>query len=140
MTLTTVELDDALRRRLERLASLRQKPAGVVMREAIAQYVELEEARQSFVQEAEDSWSHYQRTDLHLTGDELNSWLKTWGTEVDSEPPECHTKSSLNARGWTWSGAGFGCLHAIARQLSVPARSSPDSLACCKTSRRSGVQ
>ncbi|HTW72073.1 MAG TPA: CopG family ribbon-helix-helix protein [Acetobacteraceae bacterium] len=88
---TTIELDDALKGRVEHLASLRQQPADAVMREAIVQYVEREEARESFKQEARESWAHYQETGLHLTGDEVSAWLKTWGTEADSEPPECHT-------------------------------------------------
>lgn len=88
---TTIEIDDALQSRVERLANLRQTPAGEVMREAIAQYVEREEARQSFMQEAVASWAHYQQTGLHLTREEASAWLKTWGTEADAEPPECHT-------------------------------------------------
>ena len=88
---TTIELDDALKHRLEHLASLRRQPARAVAREAIAQYVEREEARESFRQEAVDAWAHYQATGLHLTGEEVSAWLKTWGAEADSEPPECHT-------------------------------------------------
>jgi predicted transcriptional regulator len=36
------------------------------------------------------SWAEYQETGLHLTADEVNAWLRTWGTEADMEPPECH--------------------------------------------------
>ena len=61
------------------------------MREAIAQYVEREEARESFKQEAMESWAEYQQTGRHLTGEEVSAWLRTWGTEADTEPPECHT-------------------------------------------------
>jgi len=34
--------------------------------------------RESFKREAEDSWSHYQRTGRHLTGEQVGAWLKTW--------------------------------------------------------------
>lgn len=88
---TSIEIDDALKNRVENLANLRQKSADSVMREAIAQYVEREEARESFKQEAIESWAEYQETGLHLTGEEVSAWLKTWGTEADAEPPECHT-------------------------------------------------
>jgi predicted transcriptional regulator len=87
---TSIEIDAALKSRIENLANLRQKSADWVMREAIAQYVDREEARESFKQEAMESWADYQRTGLHLTGEEVSAWLKTWGTEADSEPPECH--------------------------------------------------
>lgn len=88
---TTIEVDDALKDQSAQLAGLRQQPTDALLREAIAQYVEREEARESFKQEAMDSWVHYQETGLHLTGEEVSAWLKTWGTEADAEPPECHT-------------------------------------------------
>ena len=87
---TSIEVDDALKHRIENLANSRQQSAEWVMREAIAQYVEREEARESFKREAMESWADYQQTGRHLTGEELSAWLKTWGTEAASEPPECH--------------------------------------------------
>ncbi|MGP4132181.1 hypothetical protein OJE16_21580 [Pantoea tagorei] len=57
---------------------------------AIAQYIEREEARESFKQEALDSWREYQETGLHLTGEEVKSWLRNWGTEAETDIPECH--------------------------------------------------
>jgi plasmid stabilization system protein ParE len=41
------------------------------MREAIKQYVEREEARESFTAEALASWAAYQETGQHLTGQEV---------------------------------------------------------------------
>lgn len=87
---TSIKLDDALKGRVQHLAGLRQRSAHWIMREAIAQYVEREEARESFKQEALASWRAYQETGLHLTGQEVLSWLDTWGTESESELPECH--------------------------------------------------
>jgi predicted transcriptional regulator len=55
------------------------------MREAIQQYVEREEARLSFLQEALASWEEYQATGEHLTGDEVQQWLRTWGTEAEAD-------------------------------------------------------
>ena len=59
------------------------------MREAIAQYVDREEAREGFKQEALASWAAYQETGRHLTGKETRAWLTTWGTEAEAELPEC---------------------------------------------------
>jgi predicted transcriptional regulator len=75
---------------VQRLAELRQRSGHWIMREAITQYVEREEARESFKREAIASWAEYQETGLHLTREEASAWLKTWGTEADVEPPECH--------------------------------------------------
>jgi len=60
------------------------------MREAIREYVEREEARESFRQEALASWTSYQETGRHLTGQEVREWLKSWGTDAEAELPECH--------------------------------------------------
>lgn len=87
---TSIKIDDELKGRVQRLAGLRQRSAHWIMREAIAQYVEREEARESFKQEALASWAAYQETGRHLTGQEARAWLNTWGTEAEVELPKCH--------------------------------------------------
>ena len=57
------------------------------MLEAIQQYV----ARESFKQEALASWASYQVTGRHLTGEEVRTWLNSWGSEDEKTMPECHT-------------------------------------------------
>ena len=49
------------------------------------------EERRAWYQEALDSLEHYERTGLHLTGEEVDAWLDTWSDEKFIEPPECHT-------------------------------------------------
>lgn len=88
---TSVKLDLDLQERLQQLATARQRSAHWLMREAIKQYVEREEARESFKNEALASWAHYQETGLHLTGDEVSAWLKALASDPDAELPECHT-------------------------------------------------
>nr|WP_298146377.1 CopG family ribbon-helix-helix protein [uncultured Pseudomonas sp.] len=87
---TSIKIDDELKTRIQHLASLRQRSAHWIMREAISQYVEREEARESFKQEALASWASYQETGLHLTGKEARAWLTSWGTEAEAELPKCH--------------------------------------------------
>lgn len=87
---TSIKIDEDLKHRIQQLAGARQRTAHWIMREALSQYVEREEARESFKQEALASWKAYQETDLHLTGSETQSWLDTWGTEQESEQPKCH--------------------------------------------------
>ena len=87
---TSIEIDDGLKSRVQHLAGLRQRSPHWIMREAIAQYVEREEARESFKREALASWIAYQETGRHLTGQEVRTWLSTWGMEVERELPKCH--------------------------------------------------
>ncbi len=87
---TSIKIDDELKSRVQQLADLRQRSAHWIMREAIAQYVNREEARESFKQEALASWAEHQETGRHLTGKELSIWLNTWGTEAETELPQCH--------------------------------------------------
>jgi predicted transcriptional regulator len=87
---TSVKLDDELKNRIQHLADARNRSAHWIMREAIRDYVEREEARESFKQEALASWTAYQETGQHLTGQEARDWLNTWGTDKETELPECH--------------------------------------------------
>ena len=87
---TSIKLDDELSTRVRRLALQRQRSPHWIMREAIREYVNREEARESFCQEAMASWLAYKETGRHLTGEEVRAWLNTWGTETEAEPPECH--------------------------------------------------
>jgi predicted transcriptional regulator len=53
-------LTDTLKSRVHHLASQRRRSPHWIMLEAIQQYVEREEARESFKQEALASWAAYQ--------------------------------------------------------------------------------
>lgn len=87
---TSLKIHDTLKSRLQKLASQRRRSAHWIMLEAIQQYVDREEARESFKQEALASWSAYQETGRHLTGQEVRTWLNTWGTDDEKAAPECH--------------------------------------------------
>ncbi|MGC8519607.1 MAG: CopG family ribbon-helix-helix protein [Steroidobacteraceae bacterium] len=87
---TSLKIDEELKTRVQHLAQLRQRSAHWIMHEAIQQYVEREEARESFKREALASWTAYQETGQHLSGQEVRAWLNTWGTEAAVEPPKCH--------------------------------------------------
>ena len=87
---TSIKIDETLKGRVQTLAASRQRSAHWIMREAIQQYVEREEARDSFAQEALASWEAYQATGRHLTAKETADWLNSWGSASESERPECH--------------------------------------------------
>jgi len=87
---TSLKLDDALKGRVQQLAGLRRRSPHWIMREAIEQYVAREEARESFGREAIESWTAFQEDGLHLTATEIRGWLNNWGSEAETEPPDCH--------------------------------------------------
>jgi len=87
---TSIKLDNQLKNRIQHLAEVRHRSTHWIMREAIRNYVEREEAREKFKQEALASWKTYQETGLHLTHQEIGDWLNTWGTDKEKEAPKCH--------------------------------------------------
>ena len=86
----SIKIDDELKARLQSLATARQRSPHWIMREAIAQYITREEARESFINEAVASWTSYQQTGLHLTREEVADWLDSWGSEAETDLPDCH--------------------------------------------------
>lgn len=87
---TSIKLDDDLKDRIQHLADARQRSAHWLMREAIQQYVEQEERREAFRQDALKAWENYQATGLHATADEVERWLNSWGKDDEGPAPECH--------------------------------------------------
>ncbi len=60
------------------------------MREAIHQYVEREEKREAFRQDAINALNEYQAAGLHVSMAEADAWLAKLEAGKDAEPPECH--------------------------------------------------
>ena len=86
---TSLKIDDTLKGRVQQLASQRRRSPHWIMLEAIQQYVEREEARESFKQEALASWAAYKETGRHLTGQEARTWLNPWGTDEERAVQDC---------------------------------------------------
>ena len=87
---TSIKLDENLKSRIKHLADVRHRSAHWIMREAIRDYVEREETKESFKEEALASWTAYKETGRHLSGKEVRDWLNTWGTDKETEIPKCH--------------------------------------------------
>ena len=85
----SVKLDQDTRARIERLAASRRRTAHWMMREAIDQYVEREEKRESFRQAGIDAWHAYQTDGLHVTQAEADKWLAKLEAGKDAAPPKC---------------------------------------------------
>jgi len=86
----SLKLDQAEHDRLKSLAEARHRKPHFLMKEAISQYLEREEARESFKREALASWQEYKETGEHLTGEQVSAWLDTWGSKEEKAMPPCH--------------------------------------------------
>jgi predicted transcriptional regulator len=89
-TAIAIKIDQETKERYNNLARIKDRSAHWMMREAIRQYVDREEKRVSFHQDAMKSWEEYQETGLFVTGDAVITWLNTWGTDDEKDAPECH--------------------------------------------------
>lgn len=87
---TSIKLDDTLKGRVQHLADARRRSSHWIMREAIAQYVEREEKREAFKQDALRAWDEYQQTGLHLTLEEADAWLAKLEAGENADLPKCH--------------------------------------------------
>ncbi len=89
-TAVAIKIDQKTKERYKNLALIKDRSTHWMMREAIKQYVDREEKRESFLRDAVNSWNEYQETGLHATGYEVIKWLNTWGTDDEQDAPECH--------------------------------------------------
>ncbi|MFZ5776033.1 MAG: CopG family ribbon-helix-helix protein [Thermodesulfobacteriota bacterium] len=89
-TAVAVKITPDLKERMKRLAQVRHRSTHWMMREALQQYVEREEKREAFRQDAMKAWEEYKETGLHATGEEVEAWLATWGTDQEIPAPVCH--------------------------------------------------
>ncbi|MGA6981608.1 MAG: ribbon-helix-helix protein, CopG family [Candidatus Sulfotelmatobacter sp.] len=87
---TSLKLDVEIKERVRRLASARRRSPHWLMREAIEEYVEREERREQFRQDALAAWADYQTTGLHATAEEADSWLAKLEAGKKANPPKCH--------------------------------------------------
>jgi predicted transcriptional regulator len=85
-----VKLEQEIRDRIKRLADTRNRSTHWMLREAIQQYVEREEKRESFRQDGIRAWHEYQTSGLHVTQEEADTWLAKLESGEDTEPPACH--------------------------------------------------
>ena len=87
---TSIKLDPAIKERVQRLADAQRRSAHWVMKEAIAEYLEREEKREQFRQDALAALEDYETTGLHLTGEEVDEWLAKLERGEEAEMPAWH--------------------------------------------------
>ena len=86
----TIKIEPEIKERVKRLADVRHRSSHWLMREAISQYLDREEKREAYRQDALRAWNEYQATGLHVTLEEADVWLAELEAGKASEPPLCH--------------------------------------------------
>ena len=87
----TIKLDPPDRDRIASLAVMKKRTPHYLMKEAILEYVQREEARQNFIKVADASFEHYKETGLHITLDEFSAWVDDVQKNPDAPITACHT-------------------------------------------------
>ncbi len=87
---TSLKLDAEIKERVQQLAAARRRSSHWIMREAIEEYVTREEKREQLRHDALAAWDHYQKTGLHVTEEELDTWVATLESGKDTPAPKCH--------------------------------------------------
>ncbi len=72
----SLKLEDEDRDRLAQLAAKTKRSPHYLMREAVLGFIDREEKRLAFVEEAEEAWTGYLETGQHLTLDDMEAWSK----------------------------------------------------------------
>lgn len=85
-----IKIDLDTKERVKRLAEARHRTAHWLMREAISQYLDREEKREAFRQDAIRAWNEYRATGMHVTAEEADVWLAKLESDEGAEPPACH--------------------------------------------------
>jgi len=85
-----IRLEEDIYKRVAEIAEAKRQSSHAFMRHAIIDKLHEEEKRNSFFQDAMNAWEHYEETGLHVTSEEALKWIRSWGTNEELEPPQCH--------------------------------------------------
>lgn len=89
--LSAIRLSADEQARIAHLAEIKQRKPHWIMKEALRQYLDREDEAEKLRQETLASWDDYARTGMHVSEDAMNSWLDTWGSVSEAEPPKCRS-------------------------------------------------
>ena len=88
MTTMGVKLDEDTRIRLKTLGESRDRTPHWLMKKAINDFLDQEEALEKRNQEADAALKAYQETGEYVSHENMESWLETWGSDKESACPE----------------------------------------------------
>jgi predicted transcriptional regulator len=82
-----VKLDPGMRERLRALGEAKRRSPHWLMVEAIRLYVEREEEIERAREETRERLARYDATGEYIADEDVEAWLKTWGTKSEQPPP-----------------------------------------------------
>lgn len=88
VTTTGIKLEDEIRDRLKMLGDRLQRSPHWLMKKAIVEFLDREEAQDKRNREADEAWDEYQQTGQYVNHDAMDEWLGTWGTEQEGPCPK----------------------------------------------------
>ncbi|WGS88626.1 ribbon-helix-helix protein, CopG family [Methylomonas sp. UP202] len=85
---TGVKLDETLHARLKALSTAKERTPHWLMKAAIEQYVEREEAYEREKREDQERWQRYKLTGQAISNEAVDAWLASWGSESELPCPK----------------------------------------------------
>ena len=86
MGMTSVRMPDDLMRRLDAAAERLRRSKGWLINDAVREYLEREDKRLRRLEETKDALAELDAGEL-IDGDAVLTWLDSWGTDHEREPP-----------------------------------------------------
>lgn len=87
MVSKAIKLDEHIYDRLKALGEMRQRSPHWLMKEAIRQFLEREEAIEQIRRDTMDRWARFEASGKTVDHDTVDAWLETWGTEREGKCP-----------------------------------------------------
>ena len=82
-----VKLNDELQARLKALGERRERSPHWLMKKAISEFVDREEATEQERKLLLERWNRYQETGDGVPHETVVKWLETWGTDKEAPCP-----------------------------------------------------
>lgn len=84
---TGIRIDRSVKARLSALGKEKDRSSHYLMKEAIAQYLEREEAKLAEARLLDERWKEYQLTGETISHDAVTEWANNLGTEKEFPCP-----------------------------------------------------
>lgn len=86
----SVKLEATEKTALARIAEAQKRSVHFVMRQAVSEYIDREQKRLDFYEDGRKALGHYKATGLHVTHEEIKTWIESLGTSNELSAPVCH--------------------------------------------------
>ncbi len=85
-TVVSVKIAPPIKKRLQALGKIKQRSTHWLMKEAITNYLKLEEHEEQLKQETIQRWQEMKEGKF-LGNDKITEWLDRWGSDKEEERP-----------------------------------------------------